>query len=77
MAVTLKSTFGSFEVDAYSKAEIVQNPFSGEKVTLTGLEAAVYDYVKGAEIMGLYDEMNQGRDWFMTNNSKAYMALLD
>lgn len=77
MAVTLKSTFGNFEVEPYSNEETVQNPFSGEQVKLSGLEAAVYDYAKGAELMGMYDEMNQARDWFMTNNTKAYMALLD
>ena len=75
--VTLNSTFGKFEVSPYTKAEKVQNPFSGEVLELSGLEAAVYDYMKGAELMGLYDDMNKARDWFMTNNTKAYMALVD
>ena len=75
--VTLKSTFGKFAVSPYNKPENIQNPFSGEVINLSGLEAAVYDYMKGAELMGLYDDMNKARDWFMTNNTKAYMALVD
>jgi hypothetical protein len=55
----------------------VQNPFSGESATLTPEEVAVYDYLKGCELMGDYSGVRKGLDWFMTNNPEAYMVLLD
>ncbi len=55
----------------------VQNPFSGESYTLTPEEVAVYDYIKGCEMMGDYDSLRRGLDWFMENNVDAYMTLLD
>ncbi len=55
----------------------VKNPFSGESYTLTPEEVAVYDYLKGCELMGDYTGVRKGLDWFMDNNADAYMALLD
>jgi hypothetical protein len=55
----------------------VRNPFSGETATLTPEEVAVYDYLKGCELMGDYEGLRKGIDWFMTNNAEAYMTLLD
>jgi hypothetical protein len=55
----------------------VQNPFSGESYTLTPEEVAVYDYLKGCELMGDYAGVRKGIDYFMTRNPEAYMALLD
>lgn len=55
----------------------VRNPFSGETATLTPEEVAVYDYIKGCEMMGDYDGLRRGLDWFMDNNADAYMTLLD
>lgn len=55
----------------------VTNPFSGESYTLTPEEVAVYDYLKGCELMQDYKGLRQGLDWFMTNNPEAYMVLLD
>lgn len=55
----------------------VRNPFSGESVTLTPDEVAVYDYLKGCELIGDYKGLRKGLDWFMSNNVEAYMTLLD
>jgi len=55
----------------------VRNPFSGESYTLTPDEVAVYDYVKGCELMQDYDGVRRGLDWFSRNNPEAYMVLLD
>jgi hypothetical protein len=55
----------------------VQNPFSGETAVLTPEEVAVYDYLKGCELMGDYDGVRKGLDWFSQQNPEAYMTLLD
>ena len=55
----------------------VQNPFSGESITLTPDEVAVYDYLKGCELIGDVKGLRKGINWFMDNNAKAYMVLLD
>ena len=67
----------------------VQNPYSGVKYTLDPIEEAVYACIKGAEIVAynlgpdkqmsnrMWETVNQGCDWFRTNNPEAYMALLD
>jgi hypothetical protein len=55
----------------------VKNPFSGESATLSPEEVAVYDYLKGCELMGDYTGVRKGLDWFMDKNPEAYMTLLD
>jgi hypothetical protein len=55
----------------------VRNPFSGETCTLTPEELAVYDYLKGCELMGDYNGVRNGLAWFASKNPEAYMTLLD
>ena len=55
----------------------VKNPFSGESVMLTPDEVAVYDYLKGCELIGDHKGLRKGLDWFIDNNSQAYITLLD
>jgi hypothetical protein len=55
----------------------VENPFSGESVMLSPDEVAVYDYVKGCELIGDYKNLQKCIDWFIKNNTQAYMTLLD
>ncbi len=55
----------------------VKNPFSGVGFTLSPEEVAVYDYLKGCELIGDYAKLRKGIDWFIENNCEAYMALLD
>jgi hypothetical protein len=55
----------------------VENPFSGESIMLSPEEVAVYDYLKGCELIGDYKGLRKGIDWFIDNNAEAYMTLLD
>ena len=55
----------------------VENPFSGESVMLSPDEVAVYDYLKGCELIGDYKGVRKGLDWFREHNCEAYMTLLD
>jgi hypothetical protein len=55
----------------------VENPFSGESVILSPDEVAVYDYLKGCELIGDHKGLRKGLNWFMNNNAQAYMTLLD
>jgi len=56
---------------------LVKNPFSGEGVMLQPEEIAVYDYLKGCEMIGDAKGLRKGLDWFIDNNAEAYMTLLD
>jgi hypothetical protein len=42
-----------------------------------GYAAAVYDVIKGAEVVHKYDDVEKGCDWFSRNFPKQYMVLLD
>ena len=73
---TIKDLFpGIMVLDAEPVS--VQNPFSGESCMLSPDEVAVYDYLKGCELIGDYKGLQKGLDWFMSNNAEAYMTLLD
>jgi hypothetical protein len=75
MATALE-TFPDLVILDTEPAEIA-NPYTGETVTLTPEEIAVYDLIKGAEMTGQYSMLRKGLDWFIENNGKAYMVLLD
>ena len=55
----------------------VTNPFSKQKVTLQPTAVAVYDCIKGAEMLEDYDMMQKGMEWFGKHYPDEYMALLD
>lgn len=55
----------------------VENPFSGESIVLSPDEVAVYDYLKGCELIGDFKGLRKAIDWFIDNNAEAYMTLLD
>ena len=55
----------------------VKNPFTGETAVLTPEEVAVYDYLKGCELIGDFKGLRKALDWFIDNNAEAYMTLLD
>jgi hypothetical protein len=73
------SIFNDFPgIQVYDTENVsVSNPFSGESIMLTPEEVAVYDYLKGCEMLGDYIGLRKGIDWFLENNTKAYMTLLD
>tara|TARA_B110000211_G_scaffold75088_1_gene87760 strand:- start:28 stop:294 length:267 start_codon:yes stop_codon:yes gene_type:complete len=76
-----------FDGQVYEIGDEVRNPFSGEVCVLTAEELSMYDLIQGAQMviqMGVeldaekcYDIMEKGGDWFLANNPKAYMKLLD
>ena len=55
----------------------VVNPFSKQKVTLQPTAVAVYDCIKGAEMLEDYDMVQKGLDWFIEHYPKEYGVLLD
>ena len=55
----------------------VVNPCSKQKVTLQPAAVAVYDCIKGAEMMDDHDMMQKGMDWFSKHYPDEYMVLLD
>ena len=67
-----------FDCEILDKGPVeVANPSSGEKVTLQPEAVAVYDTIKGAEIVGDYDLVRKGIDWFIEHYPKEYGVLLD
>ena len=77
-----------FQGTVYDKGDIVKNPLSGEKVTLTANELSMYDFIMGVQLMReaigfqrVGDSINgmftDGLDWFKETNPIAYMVLLD
>jgi len=75
----MKTIFQVFPgIQVYDTAPVtVRNPFSGESIELSPEEVSVYDYLKGCELMGDYEGLRKGIDWFSRNNPEAYMVLLD
>ena len=73
-----------FDGTVYEKGDTVTNPFSGESYELNNLELSMYDFVMGCAMLpsNVLSDKNiknwqDGLSWFRTNNSKAYMVLLD
>ena len=66
-----------FECQVGTETETITNPYSGESVELPPEAVAVYDTIKGAEMLGRYDTMEKGLDWFRQYYPKEYMVLLD
>jgi hypothetical protein len=72
-----------FDGELYKNGATVQNRFSGEEYELNAIELSMYDFVMGSSIMcdmGMTEvvpNLRKGLDWFRTNNSEAYMVLLD
>ena len=67
-----------FPVEIMDKAPVeVANPYSGEKVMLEPIAVAVYDAIKGAEMLNYHETVEAGIDWFQKHYPKEYMVLLD
>jgi len=81
-----------FEGEIYDEGSVVRNPFSGEEYELNALELSIYDMIMGAQMFiemryngdmldprtaDMQKDMRKGLDWFMRNNARAYMVLLD
>ena len=68
--------------------ETIKNPYTGEAVELQPDAVAVYDCIKGAELLAsqgniddggnpLWQTVRDGLDWFREHYAKEYMVLLD
>ena len=55
----------------------IKNRFGGEKATVPGYAAAVYDVIIGSEQLQQWDNVRTGLDWFKQYFPKQYMTLLD
>ena len=66
-----------FECQVGTETETITNPYSGESVELSPEAVAVYDTIKGAEMLGNYDTMQKGLAWFRQYYPQEYMVLLD
>jgi len=60
-----------------TEPEFVTNPYSGEKCLLRPDSLAVYDTIKGSELIKDYATMQKGLDWFKEHEPLAYLILLD
>jgi len=66
-----------FDCEVLDKPEVIKNSFSGDLVELPPDAVAVYDCIKGAEMLGEHSMIQKGIDWFIKNEPEAYMKLLD
>ena len=57
--------------------DTVRNRFGGESCTLPAFAIAVYDVIIGSEMLGDYQTVRDGLDWFAKHFTKEYMVLLD
>ena len=60
-----------------TEAVEITNPFSGDSCMLQPDAVAVYDTIRGCEMMGDYKTMNKGLEWFRKYFPAEYMTLLD
>ena len=66
-----------FDCQVGTEPEEVANSFSGDKVMLEPDAVAVYDTIKGAEVLGNFTIVRKGLDWFRKHFPAEYMVLLD
>ena len=67
-----------FDCAVYTEKEVtIANRFSGEKTTMPGYAASVYDTIIGAERFEAWDIVRAGLDWFKRHFPKQYMVGLD
>lgn len=65
------------DLEIGTQSALVTNRFSGNKILLNPEELAMYDLLKGAEIVGDMKRFHICRYWFMDNNYEAYRTLID
>ena len=57
--------------------ETITNPYSGQSCELPRYAVAVYDTIKGAEMLEDYDTVRKGITWFQKHFTDEYYILLD
>jgi len=71
----MKLPFDCVVID--KEPQLITNPFSGEGCMLTPEAVAVYDTLRGCEMIGDYKGLRKGLDWFRKYFPQEYMVLLD
>ena len=72
------SILSDLDFDNSNEPELITNPFSGKTVKLDQRGTAIYDYVKGCEMAGMYnEEAAQAKAMFAGFYPNEYMLLLD
>ena len=66
-----------FPCEVLDYPEEIKNPYSGVTVKVPPDAVAVYDCIKGAEMIGNNEHLRKGLDWFIKHEPEAYMKLLD
>ena len=67
-----------FECKIYDTEPVrVTNEWTGASCMLEPDAVAVYDVVKGSEIIGNWDNVTKGCDWFRKHFPNEFMILLD
>ena len=74
-----------FNGEVYTKGGTVENIFTKETYKLNALELSMYDFIIGAQMAfeggfhnnKIISDFHKALSWFRSNNSKAYMVLLD
>ena len=67
-----------FDCQVYPDKQVtIANRFSGEKTTMPGYAASVYDTIIGAERFEDWDPVRGGLDWFKQYFAEQYMVVLD
>ena len=88
--IDLSYIISDMKTNTDNRTEERRNRFNGESVMLTKQEAKIHDELFLCELMATLEDKTLGQgaskhwktmrkhlDWFMKNNAKAYMVLLD
>ena len=88
--IDLSYMIKDMETQKDNRTEERRNRFNGESVMLTKQEAAIHDKIFLCELAATIEDKTLGTgaskhwatmrkhlNWFMKNNAKAYMVLLD
>ena len=88
--INLSYIIQDMKTNTDNRTEERRNRFNGESVMLTKQEAAIHDKIFLCELAATmedrklgtgaskhWDTMRKHLSWFMKNNAKAYMVLLD
>jgi len=65
------------ELEIGTESETVTNPYSGKSVLLTPIGVALYDFIKGCEMLHNYKNFDNARYAFQKLFPSEYMTLLD
>ena len=88
--IDLSYMIKDMETQKDNRTEERRNRFNGQSIMLTKQEARIHDELFMHELMATledktlgtcaskhWDKMRKHIDWFIKNNAKAYMVLLD